>query len=455
MGEERFAFLFPKPLFVADCLSFFPGEAARSAGKVARMPGSSFPYFIYSSNFRFFFLSLFYHTLILLNYKIMSTPEIKNLKKTAKRILKAIKNQETIILYGDADLDGTASVVVLEEAIKNLEGNVIVYFVDREKQGYGINKSALAHLKKYAPALFITLDLGITNFEEVKIAKKMGFEVIIVDHHAIVGNIPNADIVVDPKQKTDKYPFKDLANAGIVYRLVKILYENNLPPNLDTEFLELTGLATLADMMPQEDENKFYIEQGIYSLEYTSRVGLKVFSEIEVLKNLDINQLARKIISCLNVSGIEKNKTGAYFLLTSKDEKRAKILAKKLLEQTQERQLRIKQAAQEAGDRAYKNSDSNIIFEGDSEWYNVLIGAVASRVCNKYRKPTFIYNKMRGRSIGAVRMPQGFDAVKAMESCGKLLINFGGHPPAAGFSIQNKNLKKFEECLKKYFENLE
>jgi single-stranded-DNA-specific exonuclease len=381
--------------------------------------------------------------------------EIKNLKKTGKRILKAIKNKETIILYGDADMDGTASVVILQEAIKNLGGDkTIVYFVDREKQGYGINETALRYLKKYSPALFITLDLGITNFDEVKIAKNMGFEIIVIDHHAIIGNIPDADIVVDPKQKTDKYPFKDLANTGIVYRLAKVLFENNLPANLDTEFLELTGLATLADMMPQEQENQFYIEQGIYSLEYTSRIGLKVFSEISALKNLDINQLSRKIIGALNVSGIKDNKTGAYVLLSCNDFARAKNMAKKLLEKTRERQMKIKHATAEAGDRVLKNSDSGIIFEGDHEWKNVLIGAIASRICNKFKKPSFIYNKKRGMSIGAVRMPYGYDAVKAMDSCAELLISFGGHPPAAGFSIQNKNLKKFQTCLEKYFAEL-
>ena len=382
--------------------------------------------------------------------------EIKNLKKAGKRILRAIKNQETIIIYGDADLDGTASVVILEEAIKNLGGeNTVVYFVDRENQGYGINKIALKHLEKYSPALFITLDLGITNFEEVKIAKKMGFEVIIIDHHTVVGKTPDADIIVDPKQATDKYPFKDLANTGIVYRLAKVLFENNLPPNLDTEFLELTALATIADMMLQEQENKFYIEQGLYSLEYTSRIGLKVFSEISALKNLDINKLSQKIIRALNVSGVDDNRTGAYALLTCADSERAKDMAEKLLNKARERQIRIKQATAEVGDRVSKNPNRDIIFEGDTEWRNVLIGAIASRVCNKHKKPTFIYHKKYGKSIGAARMPHNYDAVKAMDKCAELLISFGGHAPAAGFSIQNKNLKKFQTCLEKYFKELE
>ena len=381
--------------------------------------------------------------------------EIKNLKKAANRILKAVKNQETIILYGDADLDGTASVVILKEAIKGLGGkNIIVYFVDRENHGYGINETGLKYLKKFAPALFITLDLGITNFNEVKTAKKIGFEVVIIDHHMLVGQLPDADIIVDPKQKTDRYPFKDLANTGIVYRLAKNLYKNKVPPELDVGFLELAALATLADMMPQEQENKFYIEQGLYSLEYTSRKGLKVFFGISSLKNLSINKMSQKIIRALNVSGVKNRKTGTYTLLTCEDSKRARELAARLLKNADQRQMMIKEAVSEAGDRASKNLNNEIIFEGDPEWRNVLIGAIASRVCNKFKKPTFIYNKKRGKSIGAARMPHNYDAVKAMESCGKLLVIFGGHAPAAGFTIQNKNLKKFQTCLEKYFKEL-
>ena len=184
--------------------------------------------------------------------------EIKNLKKVANRIKKAIKLKEKIILYGDADLDGIASVIVLEETIKNLGGKIqAVYFPDREIEGYGINETALNYLKKFSPALFIALDLGIGNFKEIESAKKFGFEVIIIDHHKVLGNkIPKASLVVDPKQKQDKYPFKGLATAGIAFRLSKLLLGDVFSENLKNSFLELVALATIADMMPQENENE-------------------------------------------------------------------------------------------------------------------------------------------------------------------------------------------------------
>lgn len=145
--------------------------------------------------------------------------EIKNLKKVADRIKKAIKNKERIILYGDADLDGSSSVIILQESIKNLGGQVAaVYFPDREIEGYGISKDGLEYLKRFSPALLITLDCGISNIKEVSLAKKMGFSVIIIDHHEILDKIPKAEIVVDPKQKGDR-SFKGFANAGLTFRL--------------------------------------------------------------------------------------------------------------------------------------------------------------------------------------------------------------------------------------------
>ena len=136
--------------------------------------------------------------------------EIKNLKRAAGRIKRAIKNKEKIILYGDADLDGAASVIILKESIKNLGGKVArVYFPDREKEGYGLNQKALNLLKKEAPALLILLDCGISNFKEIKLAKKLSLKVIIIDHHEVLEKLPEAEIIIDPKQPGDKYSFKE------------------------------------------------------------------------------------------------------------------------------------------------------------------------------------------------------------------------------------------------------
>ncbi len=381
--------------------------------------------------------------------------EIKNLEKTAKRILKAVKNKEKVILYGDADLDGTASVIILEEAIRNLGGNnIVVYFVDRQEEGYGINKKALENLKKEAPALFITLDLGITNFKETKIAQKMGFEVIIIDHHTVIDNVPEASIVVDPKQEGDNYPFKELANVGIVYRLAKILLKDRLEDSLNDEFLELTAIATIADMMSRTEENKIYIEKGLELLKTTNRPGLKFFLKYDFFENFSQMEKIQKIISVLNITRLENHFTGSYLLLMTKDDKEAEILGIKLLDIHNKRYALVQKISKEMEQKILKNFDTPVIFEGSSDSLSSLNGAIASKLCNKYKKPTFIFHKKKDISIGTVRMPKGLNAVEAMKSCEKLLVTFGGHPPAAGFTIKNENLDKFEKCLIKYFNKL-
>jgi len=192
--------------------------------------------------------------------------KIKNLEKAADRIKKAVANNERIILYGDSDLDGISSVVILEEAIKSLGGNTdSVFFPDRENDGYGINMNALSILKNKAPALFITLDLGIGNIKEVEAANKMGFEVLIIDHHETLVGTPKASIIVDPKQETDSYPFKGLANVGITFKLCEEMLGSGISKSLRNSFLELSALGTIADMVPQVDENQKIIEEGLRS----------------------------------------------------------------------------------------------------------------------------------------------------------------------------------------------
>ena len=379
--------------------------------------------------------------------------EIKNLKKVAKRILKAIKSKERIILFGDTDLDGACSVIILEESIKNLGGEVSeIYFPDREKEGYGINEKALYYLKKTVPALLISLDCGIGNFKEVNLAKKIGFEVIIIDHHVILNKIPNASIVVDPKQKGDKYPFKDLSNTGIVYKLSQILLKEKLKGFLEKNFLELVALATLADMMPQVGENKILIAEGLDSLDKTLRPALKVLLKTDSIRGEVHNKmLASKIISVLNIAGSRNHLTESYLFLNSPDEKTAKILAKNLIEKSKEKYLKIREITEEVEQIALENLNSPIIFEGDKDWPLMFLGSVASRICRDFQKPAFLFKKGKIKSKGSVRTPKGLNSVEAMKSCSELLETFGGHPPASGFTVKNENLEKFEQCLVDYF----
>ncbi|MBM3250990.1 MAG: hypothetical protein FJZ07_02035 [Candidatus Nealsonbacteria bacterium] len=380
------------------------------------------------------------------------SPEIKNLKKAAQRILRAVKKKERIVIYGDSDLDGVTSVIILDECIKNLGGKISeIYFPDREEDGYGINEKALFYLKKHSPALFITLDCGIGNLKEIKTAKKLGFEVLIIDHHEVLDKIPEADIIVDPKQKGDKYPFKQFATVGLVFKLSEILFKNKMSEYLRRNFLELVAMATIADMMPRVDENERMIIEGLDYLDSSWRPGIQALFGLEDLKSLSLLQRVNKVNSVLNIRDIEDNLPAAFRLLTTSDKKGAGELAKLLLEKGFEKKQRIKEIILEVEEKVFSWEEEPIVFEGSSDWELVFLGVAASVLIKKYQKPVFLYKKSKDESQGSIRAPAGFNAVEAMKTCSDLLITYGGHPQAAGFRVKNENLDKFKERLFKYF----
>jgi len=378
--------------------------------------------------------------------------EIKNLKKAANRIIKAVKNKEKIVIYGDADLDGVTSVIILKEAIKNLGGWVsAVYFPDREKEGYGITEKALFYLKKYSPALFLALDCGIGNFKEIDLAKKLGFEVVLVEHHEILDKPPRASIIVDPKQKGDKYPFKQFAAVGVVFKLVKLLLKNKMSEGLKNNFLELVALGTIADMMPRVKENEEMILEGLASLEKGWRPGIQALLGLKELEGLSLMQRVNKINSILNIRDIEQGLPASFRLLTASDKKEAEKLAKKLFKKGIEKKRRIKEITEKIEEDISKKGEEPIIFEGSSDWELIYLGVAASILSQKYQRPVFLYKQEREESQGSIRAPAGLNTVEAMKKCSQNLITFGGHAQASGFRIKNKDLEKFKECLVEYF----
>jgi len=374
--------------------------------------------------------------------------EIKNLKKAAERILEAIKKKENILLYGDADLDGASSVIILKETINSLGGKVsAVYFPDRELEGYGITQTGLKFLKKHVPALLIAVDCGIGNFKEIKLAKKLGFEVMLIEHHEVLDKLPQAEIIVNPKQKGDNYPFKGLATVGIVFKLSELILGNKIKGVLKSTFLELVALATLADMMPQQSENKLFITEGLSLLKKTFRPGIKVFFETEIFKNsFDFIQKVYKMISILNVRDVKNRFPASYRLLTASAPEEAEKIVKLLLKKGKVRKEKIERIVEKV-EKIIKGIPGSIIFEGDAAFDLILVSSAASIICQKYQRPTFLYKKMEKESQGTVRTPKDTDAVELMKKCKKYPLTYGGHPRAAGFRIKNSNLEKFKKCL--------
>ncbi|MBI2574120.1 MAG: hypothetical protein HYV78_01880 [Candidatus Wildermuthbacteria bacterium] len=380
--------------------------------------------------------------------------QIKNLQKAALRIRRAIKKKERIILFGDSDLDGVSAVIILSEAIRSLGGTIsLFYFPNREDQGYGLSVSALKELKSFAPALLILQDLGISNFKEAELAKKAKFDVIIADHHeALGGKVPNAGIVVDPKQPGDKYPFKELAACGVALKLAEVLLKKNISSSVRKNLVELAALGTIADMMPRKEDNELIIAEGLSSLEDSWRPGIKAFYESGILEERE--ERDKKIgymISILNVRDVKDGLPGAFRLLTAQYPEEAKKLVLELEEKQRVRQERIQHIVRKVRDRLLIKGANSAIIEGDESFDFEFLGAVASIISREYKLPVFLYKDKGEEILGSVRAPEGFDTVKAMEKFAKLLMTFGGHAQASGFRLKAKNLAKFKQGLAEYF----
>jgi single-stranded-DNA-specific exonuclease len=305
-------------------------------------------------------------------------------------------------------------------------------------------------LKDKAPALLITLDLGIGNITEVDVANKLGFEVIIIDHHEPLAGIPKASIIVDPKQRDDDYSFKGLANVGITYNLCIEMLSDNISVNLKNSFLEMAALGTISDMVPQIEQNQEIIEQGLRSLRNTFRPALKAFLSA-LGSGVVFEGSLPKIISALNAAESVNFINETYLLLISPDQERCNEMVQILFDKNKYKQTQVKNITQEVERRISQKPDSAIIFEGDPSWKLTLAGSVASIICNKFEKPVFIYKKMDKESCGSVRNPKGTNSVDAMKECDSFLITYGGHAQASGFRVKNEYLQKFESCLDNFF----
>src|SRR3989338_2929006 len=378
--------------------------------------------------------------------------KLKNITEAADRIKKAALQKERIVVYADSDADGVCSAVILQDAIKTLGGAVdVVMFPNREEDGYGINARALELVKGKAPALFITLDLGISNNNEIAALNSMGFDVIVVDHHQPPDVLPPAHIIIDPKQPGDESGLAHLANVGVTFKLAEEMLAGRLSDAQRNSFLELVALATISDMVPQIGENVEYIQEGLRSLPHSFRPGFSAF--FSALPAAD-PQTHMKIIGAINAAESVDFNNDAYTLLTLSSAAQCRELAENLLGRVRQKQLFIESIVQEVERRMNAKPSEQIIFEGDAAWKLTLAGPVASIIAQKYNKPTFIYKKMDNESAGSVRsLKEGENSVDAMKGCQDILITYGGHPKASGFRVANKNLEEFKQRLSAYFTN--
>jgi single-stranded-DNA-specific exonuclease len=392
------------------------------------------------------------------------------MKEAVKKILEAIKKKEKITIFGDYDADGVCGTVILKTVLEALGASEIGIFIpNRMIEGYGLNNDAVKKAAAEHTNLIITIDCGITDFGEIKLANSLGMEVIITDHHLVGKKVPLAKVIIDPFQKKDKYPFKELSGAGVVFKLAQALISKSkrkVVPGWEKWLLDLVAIATVADCMPLLGENRTLVRYGLIVLAQTQRLGLQELMrvarlapsfEVQTLKtNLDGYSLGFILAPRLNAAGRIHHASLAFELLTSLDRAAASEMAKRIDDFNRQRQKMtdeiVGQIEQRIKDRLQDKSQP-VIVEADKDWSPGIVGLVAGRIADRYHRPTIIFNQKETTSRGSARSIPSFNIVEAIASCADLLKEYGGHAASAGVSLENDKLPLFKEKINQYAAN--
>ncbi len=380
-----------------------------------------------------------------------------DMKATVNRVLEAIKNQESIMIYGDYDADGITSITVLKNFLEERGLQVASYIPNRLDEGYGLNKEAIKKIYDDGYKLIITVDCGISGIDEVDYANSLGMEVLITDHHEPGQSLPNALAIVDAKRKDSKYPFNQLAGVGVVFKLIQaISISLNLEEKEYLKYLDIVCIGTISDIVPLIDENRVIAKLGLKLVNQTKNIGLKALLEVTGFKEIDSGAISFGVAPRINACGRMGDEQVALDLFLSKDYETAKKLALKLNEYNSERQAIEKQIFDEATAKIENEEKENAcIIVGGEGWHHGIIGIVASKVTDMYFKPSILVCFEGNIGKGSGRSIPGFDLHEALMKCSNELDKFGGHAMAVGVTVEKENFDKFKTELEEYAKECE
>ena len=368
------------------------------------------------------------------------------------RILKAIDNNEKIIIYGDYDADGITSITVLKSFLEERGLEVDSYIPNRLDEGYGLNKEAIKKVFDDGHRLMITVDCGISGIAEVDYANSLGMEVLITDHHEPAQTLPNALAVVDAKRKDNEYPFNQLAGVGVVFKLIQaISIKLNLEEKEYLKYLDIVCIGTISDIVPLVDENRVIAKLGLMLVNQTRNIGLKALLEVVGFKSIDSGTISFGVAPRINACGRMGHEQIALDLFLAKDYETAKKLAIKLNEYNTERQSIEKRIFDEAKEKI-ENEENNTacIIVGGEGWHHGIIGIVASKVTDMYFKPSILICFENNIGKGSGRSIPGFDLHEALMNCSAELEKFGGHAMAVGVTVAKDKFNEFKTKLEEY-----
>ena len=379
---------------------------------------------------------------------------ITDMEKAVERIIKAIKNQEKVTIYGDYDVDGITSITVLKSFLKDRGLDVNFYIPNRLDEGYGLNKEAIDKILDNGCELMITVDCGISAIDEIEYANSLGIETIITDHHEPGANLPNALAVIDNKRKDSTYPFRELAGVGVVFKLIQaIAIKLEVKEEEYLKYLDIVCVGTISDIVPLIDENRVIAKLGLLLISQTKNIGLRSIIKSSGYTKVDSNTISFGIAPRINACGRMGKAEEALELLLSPNINYVNDLNQKLNEHNKTRQETEKNIFESAIKQIEEQhlDKNNTIIVGGENWHNGVIGIVSSKITEMYFKPSILLSfEENGMGKGSGRSIPGFDLYDALMKCNDTIEKFGGHSMAVGVTIKKENFEKF----KKEFEEI-
>lgn len=378
-----------------------------------------------------------------------------DMDKAVDRIIKAIKNKEKTIIYGDYDVDGITSITVLKKFLSERGLEVDYYIPNRLEEGYGLNKDAIQEIAKQGYTLMITVDCGISGINEIEMANSLGIETIITDHHEQLDSLPQAYCIINLKRKDNTYPFRGLAGVGVVFKLIQaISIKLGLDEKAYLKYLDIVCIGTISDIVPLVDENRVIAKLGLMLVKVTKNIGLKELITQTGYSNIDSSMVSFGIAPRINACGRMGKQEEALKLFITDDKNEANEITKKLNEYNIQRQEKEKNIFEQAIKKLENNNveELNSIVLAGENWHNGVIGIVASRLTEKYFKPTILICIEGDEGKGSGRSIPGIDLHQALVESSQYLKKYGGHEMAVGLSLEKNKIedfrKHFEEILK-------
>ena len=379
---------------------------------------------------------------------------MRDMDKAVARIQAALAAGEKIAVFGDYDVDGITATCLLTDYLRSRGGDVVLHIPGRFDEGYGLSNDAIRSLAEQGVRLLVTVDCGITGVEETAYANALGVDVVITDHHECKEVLPDAAAVVDPHRPDCPYPFKHLAGVGVALKLVLALGGNDRENALFARYCTLAAIGTIADVMRMEGENRAIVNLGLEAIDHSDFIGLHALLREAGLagKPLSSIQVGFVLSPRINAAGRMGRASLAAELLLTDSEEEAERLARELCDLNRERQAveqDIYAKAVEQLEQLPPEEKYALVLASD-DWHQGVVGIVASRLSEKYSCPSFMIHLTDGVGRGSCRSYGGFNLFNALEACSDLLVGFGGHELAAGFTIEEANIPAFRRRMNKY-----